>query len=647
MLRSLGAILVIVTAQLAAAGEIVQGWPEYGGGLGQRYSPLEQINAANVGKLALAWRYRSGDVSDGSDPNIHSPTSLEVTAITAGQHLVICTPYNRVVALNPLTGKRRWSFDPQLDMSANHGNNLVCRGVAHWPGSAKSGHCAARIFTATNDNELIALDRESGTPCAGFGVDGRVDLSAGVGKLAWRGEYQVTSPPLVVADLVVVGSSIADNQRTDAPSGVVRAYDARTGALRWAWDLAPPDFDYQRHPVSSQGYALGTPNVWAPMIADPERDLIFLPTGNPAPDFYRSGEPDMDYYGSAVVALRASSGEVVWKFNTVINDFWDYDVPAQPGLMSVTVAGVSEPAVVVATKMGFLFVLHRETGAPLHSVEYRQVPRVGPLASQLSPVQPFPPPAFQVAREVSLEDAWGLTFWDRGRCREVMAASRVGPIYTPITDQWTVVAPSNAGGVNWGGVAVDPIEQRIVARSSNVPFRIRLLPGEEVARSGGGEFGRNVAVQRGTPWAMMREPLLSPLGIPCTRPPWGTLTQVDIRGERQRWQIPLGTVRDIAPLPIPWELGVPGLGGPLLTRGGLIFIGAAMENVFRAVSADSGELLWQIDTPAGPQATPMTYSVRDERGRERQFVVIAAGGNAGLGSELGDYLLAYALPENN
>ncbi len=624
-------------------------WPEYGGGGGRRYAALDLIRPDNVSDLEVAWVHRSGDMSDGSRPGVPSTSAYEVTPILAAGRLVFCTAFNRIIALDPLTGAELWSHDPGVDLSGSYGNQLICRGVAQWAAEeGPDGFCSRRVLSATNDGYLLALDAASGEPCAGFGDGGRVDLNRGVGQQEWLGEYQVTSPPTVIGDLAVVGAAVSDNVRIDAPSGVVRAFDVRTGEQVWAWDLAPPDFDYGAADalVSEEGFALGTPNVWGPMTADPDRDLLFVPTGNPAPDYYRSGKPDMDYYGSAVVALRGSTGEVVWHFNTVRNDFWDYDVGAQPTLVDLVMAGESVPALVQGTKMGFVFVLHRETGEPLTDVRLVEVPREGPLADQLSPVQSFPPEAFRVSSEVGRDDAWGLTFWDEGVCREHLERMNVGPVYTPITEQWTVVSPSNAGGINWGGVAVDPVRGIVLARSTNLPFQVRLIARERFPdEREGNEFDVELAPQRGMPYAMARKPFMSPLGLPCTRPPWGEVTAIDLVRGVQLWTRPHGTVRDLSPVPVSWELGVPGLGQAVVTASGLAFIGGAFERAIRAYDVQAGAELWQHRLPAVPAATPMSYSVRLESGGSRQFIVIAAGGYPRMGAPVGDYLVAFTLPE--
>ncbi len=626
---------------------VTSNWSEYGGGQGQRFADIDQITAANVSDLEPLWVYRTGDVADGNSAAIPSGSSFQVTPVLVEGALVFCTPFNRVIALDPLTGGELWEFDPEVDLRGNYGNQLVCRGISQWsdPLPDLRSTCRSRVLTTTNDGYLLAIDAMTGKLCNDFGSGGRINLNRGVGDQDYLGEYQLTSAPLVIGDLVVAGGAISDNRRVDAPSGVVRAFNVRTGDQVWANDLAPPDFDYDNEAISSEGFALGTPNVWGTMVADEELGLVYIPTGNPSPDYYRTGEPDMDFYGSAVIALNAQTGEVVWHFKSVINDFWDYDIGGQPSLVDLNLNGSVQPALIAGTKMGFIFVLNRVTGEPLVEVENRPVPVEGPLAAQLSPVQPFPPAAYQVAPEVSAEDAWGMTPIDKGECEDLLKSARTGGIYTPITTEWTVVAPSVLGGINWGGVAVDPERQIIVARSSNVPFFVRLIERGEFTGAEGFEFGVEVATQRGMPYAMARQPMLSSWGLPCTKPPWGTVTAIDISSGEQLWQVPHGTIRDVSPVPIPWELGLPGVGGPLITRSGIIFLGAAWEDTLRAFDITSGEELWQGRLPASPQATPMSYLVETPTGTSKQLVVVAAGGHARMGSTLGDYLIAFALPE--
>jgi quinoprotein glucose dehydrogenase len=462
-----------------------------------------------------------------------------------------------------------------------------------------------------------------------------------VGELRWPGEYQVTSPPVAAGGVVVVGSAVSDNGRTDAPSGVVRGFDVRSGDLRWAWDLRPPDFVATPENTSPEGYALGTPNVWAPMSVDVERDLLFVPTGNPSPDYYRDAESNrsLDYYGSSVVALRLSTGEVVWNFATVHHDVWDLDVPAQPTLFDFHRGEERIPALVQGTKMGLLFVLHRETGEPLIPVEERPVPSGGVPGQVLSPTQPFPvrPPQI-VPSGLAPEEAFGITPWDRGACRDQIAAMRSEGTYTPPTLEGSLMYPGNSGGINWGGVSVDEAKQRLVTNVSRLPWSIRLYRRDDPRIA---ELEGEVGPMRGTPYVLHRGIVMSPLGLPCSPSPWGELIVVDLQAGEILWRSALGTPRDLMPIPLPpITIGTPIMGGSLLTSGGLVFIGGALDHYFRAFDLESGEELWRARLPAGGQATPMTYRVRDGG---RQFVVIAATGYGRSGGKVSDAIVAFAL----
>jgi len=619
----------------------VAGWAHYGGDPGaSRYSPLTQITPDNVGHLEVAWIHHTGDMLPASE----SKTAYQVTPVLDDGTLYFCSPRNRVFAVDAETGEERWVHDT----GTRPGKRFTrrCRGVSVWrdPEAAGGTACARRVFTSTLDARLIALDADDGTRCAGFGDGGVVDLRRGLGPHPPE-HFEPTSVPTRIGDVVAVGASIVDGRKVDPPGGVVRGYDVRSGELRWAFDPAPPHWAPLPPDADGPRYHRGTPNAWGVFSADPARDLLFLPMGNPAPDFFRGPgvREELDHYGSSVVALRGSTGEVVWHFQTVHHDLWDYDVSAPPALIDVEVGGRRVPAVAQATKMGFLFLLDRETGRPLHPVEERLVPQGGPLAEWLSPTQPFPthPPPLHPTT-LGPDDAWGLTPIDRAWCRREIERIRSDGIYTPPSIEGNVLFPGVAGGTNWGGLAFDPERQIAVLNSSRVANRQRLVPRTEAATLEPDPPLRILFRQEGTPYAMEQGVLVSPLGIPCTAPPWGTLLAVDLARGEVLWEVPFGTTRGRAPWPFWIRFGMPSMGGPIVTASGLVFIGAAMDGYLRAYDTTTGEELWRYHLPAGGQAGPMTYRLR--RGG-KQYVVIAAGGHATLGTEIGDALVAFALPD--
>lgn len=629
-------------------------WSAYGGDAGgQRYSALTQITKANVGQLKPAWEFHTGDVSDGKGDLTTS--SYQVTPIVVDSTMYLCTPFNRVIALDPETGKQRWSFDPKLRNRQLHGGYpLTCRGVATWldTGGVRTAACHRRIYTGTQDAELIALDAKTGKPCEDFGVHGIVTLREGLGDAPiW--EYYTTSPPLVVHDLVAVGALVADNQRVNAPPGVVRAFDARTGALRWAWDPVPPGAPPRAATVmpDSARYRRSTANVWSIMSADPERDLIFLPTGNAPPDYYGALREGLDYYSSSVVALRASTGVPVWRYQTVHHDLWDYDVAAQPTLFEYSNGSTGTPALFQATKIGHLFALNRENGQPLFPIPERAVPHDGVAPGDtVSPTQPFPTwPEQMVPPAVTVDNAYGFTFWDRGKCRDLIKALRSDGLFTPPTLQGSIHYPSAAGGTNWGGVAIDPTHHIVVLNQTRVPSVVQLVPRQSydsikgtipvVTRSLPGTTAL-YGPQAGTPYAVKRTLLLSPWGAPCVSPPWGTLAAIDLTTGKKLWEVPLGTTRDMAPWPLWLHTGVPNLGGPIITASGLVFIGAATDQYLRAIDLATGQELWKDHLPFAAHATPLTYRLS---AKGKQYVVVAAGGHV-FSKTQGDLIIAYALP---
>ena len=626
----------------------VSEWREYGadkGGL--KYSPLTQITPDNIDSIIPAWEYRHGDISQGSA--FEAKTSFLATPIVADGTLFFCTGFSRVVALDPETGKELWTFDPELRTRSSKGPYpLSCRGVAYWGGSQErnTGDCDRRVYLGTRDSELIALDANTGKPCREFGVKGRVSLREGIGDAPpW--EYYPTSPPIVVRDIVVVGALVADQLRLDAPSGVVRAFDLETGALRWAWDPVPPGpggSSPEDGETIDSLFRPGTPNVWAPMSADEERGIVFVPTGNPSPDSYGGLRNGNDYYGSSTVALDVQTGKVLWHYQFVHNDLWDYDTPAQPALFELPAVGRGRPGLAQATKMGHIFLLDRETGDPLYPVEERPVPQAGAVPGEkLSPTQPFPthPPPIH-DHDLDVDDAWGFTPIDAGFCRELIASFRSEGIFTPPSLEGSIQYPGSAGGANWGGVSIDPSRGLLFVNQNHLPMAQKLIPRAEFEKldPDAAVYPDELYPMAGTPYGLKRISLLSNFGAPCARPPWGSLTAIDLAGGRVVWSVPLGTTRDQAPFPLWLGLGTPNAGGSLATASGLVFIGATTDKFLRAFAAESGEEIWRARLPYTANATPITYRLRKDG---RQFVVIAAGGHGW--SESGDALIAYALPE--
>jgi quinoprotein glucose dehydrogenase len=635
-------ILALAILAIGPAGA-AEDWSHYGADAGgTRYAPGREITPANVKRLTRAWTYRTGHLAMGAAAIGNA--KFQATPILAEGRLALCTPFNAVVALDPGTGRQIWKFDPRIDARQHPGNGFNCRGVSYWrdPVAPRGQACAARLFMGTNDHRLFAIDLETGKPCAGFGRNGAVEVDPGM-ALRWPGEFQISSPPAIVGEVAVVGSAISDNARREAPRGVIRAFDLRTGALRWSFDPIPRD----AATAASQGWkgpsvpVEGHANAWAPMAVDAARGLVFVPTSSPSPDFFGGMRPGDNRHANSVVALDAATGQVRWAFQTVHHDVWDYDVPAQPLLATIRKDGAPRDVVIQVAKTGLVFTLDRDTGVPVFAVQERPVPQGGAAGEQLSPTQPFPvAPAPLVPSRIKPDDAFGITPWDRGACRKAIAGLRAEGLFTPPTEQGTLVFPFTGGGANWGGAAFDPTTNRLYVNTNSALHKITLIPRAKAeGRKGGRSEGAEFAPMDGTAYAMTREVLLSPLGLPCNPPPWGELHAIDMNKGVETWRATLGTTEDLAPLGLALDFGTPNLGGPMATGGGLIFIGAAMDRYLRAFDAATGRELWQGRLPAGGQATPMSYVWKG-----RQYVVIAAGGHSELDTPRGDYVVAFALP---
>lgn len=614
-------------------------WWQYGRTpLGQRYSPLTQITVDNVSHLKEAWRYQTGDVKRPEDVG---ETTYQVTPLKVGNTLYICTPHNWAIALDAATGKEKWKYDPEAGLNPNR-QHQTCRGVTYYrdAAAAAGAACAERVYLPTSDARLIALDARTGSVCPGFADQGALHLEIGMEHKP-AGYYYSTSPPVIAGRKIIIGGAVNDNYSTQEQSGVIRAFDVDTGALIWNWDSGNPTETAPLPP--GRTYTTNSPNSWSVFSVDETLGLVYIPLGNQVPDQLGMGRSaNVEKYSSSIVALDVETGRDRWVRQTVHHDLWDMDVPAQPVLVDLTRPdGTSVPALVGPTKQGDVYVLDRRTGEPILPVTEMPAPGGAILEDFTAPTQPvsalsfMPPPL----RET---DMWGVTMFDQLACRIEFHQLNYEGRYTPPSLNGTLVYPGNFGVFNWGSVAVDPERQVMFGMPTYLAFTSRLVPRADIPPPGQNEKGSEQGLNRneGAPYGVVMGPFLGPLKIPCQAPPWGYVAGADLNTGEIAYKHRNGTVYDMTALPLPIKLGVPGIGGPIITKGGVAFLAAAVDNYLRAYDLTTGKELWKARLPAGGQATPMTYALADGR----QMVVIVAGGHGSIGTKAGDYVLAYSLP---
>jgi quinoprotein glucose dehydrogenase len=628
-------------------------WHQYGRtGFGQRWSPLDQITPANVGELQLAWQYQTGDVKLPEDV---TETTYQVTPIKVGENLYVCTPHNIAISLNARTGEENWRYDANSGMNPDR-QHQTCRGVTWWEAPAQVAsdatpeqaalhqrafaECPRRVYLPTADARLIALNADDGSVCTFFADNGELHLEAGM-EYNPAGYYYSTSPPVAVDGKLIIGGAVNDNFSVHSQSGVIRAFDIDSGELVWNWDSGNPDVTEPIDIEAGERYSTNSPNSWSIFSYDEALGLVYIPLGNQVPDqLGMDRSPASEEHSSSIVALDIRTGAKRWVRQTVHHDLWDMDVPAQPVLVDLTREGRVIPALVGPTKQGDIWVVDRRNGMPLSPRDSIPAPGGAIPEDWTSPVQPITKLTF---RPDTLAEAnmWGITMFDQMSCRIKFRSMDYEGQYTPPSEKGTIVYPGNFGVFNWGSIAVDPERQIMFGMPTYLPFTSRLVPASQIPPKGEDEKASEQGLNRndGAPYGVFMRPFLSMLGIPCTTPPWGFVAGADLRGENVVYRHKNGTVRDMTALPLKIELGVPGIGGPIVTRSGLAFLAAAVDDYFRAYDVTTGEQLWEMRLPAGGQSTPMTYTVEG-----KQYVVIVAGGHGSIGTKPGDYILAYTLP---
>ncbi|NKB97027.1 MAG: PQQ-binding-like beta-propeller repeat protein [Pseudomonadales bacterium] len=634
MTRCVLAVCLVIAATDALS------WEHYGNDEGgSKWSELDQINPSNVHNLQSAWTYHTGDTGDEFRGN---SLSFQATPVLWDGKLFFNSSHGFAYAIDASTGKELWKYDG--GMSRDHYfAESAARGVTLWhaKGSgAADGACSHRVIYGDLSGNIHALDARSGLPCDDFANGGVLNLRE-IEGVADIGDFTITSPPALYGDSLIFGSAIGDNRRVDSERGIVRAIDARSGDTLWTWDPIPRnDDDPAASSWSAESRAItGGANAWAPLSVDSDLGLVYVPASSPSVDFYGGNRPGNNNYANSVVALNAKSGQLVWHQQLIHHDVWDYDTPAQPVLVDLELGSTPVRALVQVTKTGMMYVLDRRTGAPLIPIDERAVPQHGVPGERLSATQPFSTlPPLANHEPITEEDAFGIMYFDKLGCQQRISRHRSEGIFTPPTTEGSILRPGYAGGINWGGVGVDAKRHIAVSFVNDLPTVVRLVPRKDFDPDNRPE-DMGWSRMEGTPYIMQRDVFTSFIGLPCTKPPWGRLVAMDLQQRKILWESEFGTIRDLAPSLVPnLKYGMPGMGGPLLTKSGLIFLGAIAEHSFRAISTTTGEVLWQTDLPFGGMAAPMTYEIDGD-----QYVVIAAGGHSEISPQTGDALVAFRL----
>lgn len=638
---NLSILFLLLISSIAVAQQKVTEWPNYGNDAGgMRYSPLSQVTPENVTQLKPAWSFQTGELKTYEGSKAAEKAAFEATPVMVGNTLYFSTATSRVFAIDASSGKEFWHYDPKIDLQKGY-SEITSRGVSLWP--ATNGNKqpkVERIIFATIDSRLICLNAATGEPVSTFGTNGTVRLDDG-----GQDRVSVTSPPAIVGNLIVVGSSLGDNHQMDYPHGIVRAYDVMTGKLKWTWNPMPDSTDKAYDTWQGpNAHKSGAANAWAVISADAKRDLVFIPTSSPSPDYYGGERIGQNLYGNSIVALRASTGKMVWYYQVVHHDLWDYDIAAQPVLMDLTIKGKLTPAVAVGTKMGHIFILHRETGKPLFPVEERAVPASDIPGEKASATQPFPVlPAPVGLQSISVNDAWGTNETERKAAEQRIAGLSNKGIFTPPSEKGSIMTPGNAGGIHWGGMCFDPKQSLLITNINYLAAVIKMLPREQLAtaRQQEGLVRAEIGQQLGTPYFMARDYLFAATAqglIMQTKPPWGTILAIDLKTGEKKWETPLGYMADPKRFPGSETTGSVNFGGAIVTAGNLTFVAASFDAHLRAFDSRTGKELWKSPLPAGGFATPMCYELNG-----KQYIVIAAGGHGKLGPMLSDQVIAYAL----